>query len=275
MNNTLQRDKITAYNRNMMRKELKEQKEKAKQRFEEYVASYNMEDPKIFLKVEHTYYVADLCQQIGEKLGLKEEELFVAYLCGLLHDIGRFEQIRRYHTFSDALSVDHAKLSVAILFGATKEQGILREFYPNDAFDSILYQSIAQHSAYRLTEDLSEQEKLYCQILRDADKIDIFRVNAQIPLEDIYDVTTEELKQSPISDEVWECFLEEHAVLREKKKTPIDYLVGHICLYFELVYSHSKDIAKEQGFLKQLCSYESMHVETRDKFDKIKKRICG
>ena len=38
---------------------------------------------------------------------------------------------------------------------------------------------------------------MYCNILRDADKIDILRVNVETPLEDIYNVTTAELLASP------------------------------------------------------------------------------
>ena len=38
-----------------------------------------------------------------------------------------------------------------------------------------------------------------CNILRDADKIDILRVNCDTPLEDIYNVTTKELKKASVS----------------------------------------------------------------------------
>ena len=43
---------------------------------------------------------------------------------------------------------------------------------------------------------------MFCNILRDADKVDIFRVNVDTPAEDIYNVTTEELKNSQVSPEV-------------------------------------------------------------------------
>ena len=53
-------------------------------------------DEKIKLKIDHTYRVAGLCQRIAESLGLSEPDVDIAWLLGMLHDIGRFEQIRRF-----------------------------------------------------------------------------------------------------------------------------------------------------------------------------------
>ena len=83
--------------------------------FEGYVAAYDPADPKIALKVEHTYRVAGLAEGIAADEGLAAEDIDLAWLCGLLHDIGRFEQVRRYGTFSDARSESHAALGVHVL----------------------------------------------------------------------------------------------------------------------------------------------------------------
>ena len=47
-----------------------------------------------------------------------------AWLLGLLHDIGRFEQVKRYNTFNDSQSVDHAELGADILF----KEGLIDRF---------------------------------------------------------------------------------------------------------------------------------------------------
>ena len=149
-----------------------EERRKAKERFASYVSDYDMNEPKISLKAVHTYKVAELCEDIAGSLGLGEEECFIAWMCGLLHDIGRFEQVTRYNTFVDADSMDHALLSTQILFGETEgEEGILREFIDMTTYDDILYKAIRYHSSYRVPEELTKQEKMYCDILRDADKI--------------------------------------------------------------------------------------------------------
>ena len=255
-------------------KEYTEERKRAKERFAAYVANYDTTDPKISLKAVHTYKVAELCENIGISLGLRGEELFVAWMCGLLHDIGRFEQVTRYNTFVDAESMDHALLSTEILYGEDGVgEGALREYIEVTDYDDILYKAIRYHSAYRLPENLSEKEKLYCNILRDADKIDIFRVNLETPMEEIYNTTTEELYRSQVTPEVLRAFLEHHAVLRSLKKTPADNVVGHLALYYELVFPRSREIALKQGDLKKLSEFHSLCPETQAVFKQIREEL--
>lgn len=104
---------------------------------------------------------------------------------------GRFEQVQRFHTFLDAESVDHAKLGAEILFG---EEQLIRRFLEETKWDEQIRDAIYWHSAYQLPENLKED--LFCRILRDADKLDILRVNLETAcLEDIYNVTTKSCGQ--------------------------------------------------------------------------------
>ncbi|MBQ5734930.1 MAG: HD domain-containing protein, partial [Lachnospiraceae bacterium] len=61
-----------------------------KQVFSEYVENYNSKDEKIKLKIDHTYRVSELCEQIAISNSLNEEDVDIAWLTGMLHDIGRF-----------------------------------------------------------------------------------------------------------------------------------------------------------------------------------------
>lgn len=236
--------------------------------FREYVAAYNPEDPKIRLKIDHSYRVAGLCRKIAASVGADEE---LAWLCGMLHDIGRFEQVRRFHTFVDAASIDHAELSHALLF----TDGLLECFSPdlNEAERKLLEKAIAYHSLYRLPADLMKEEQIFCQILRDADKIDIFRVNCDTPPEQIYNVSAEELRTAAVTDAVKQCFLRRTAVRRDLRRTAIDYLVGHICLVFELVYPVSRQLAKEQGYLEQMLAFRSENPDTAAWFRTMREHI--
>ena len=105
---------------------------------------------------------------------------------------------------------------------------------------------------------------MYCDILRDADKIDIFRVHCATSLEDIYNFTTKDLRESPVSEEIKRCFIQRKTVLKELKKTPADYVVSLICLYFELIYPISKDIARSQGYIDKLLAIESDNLNKMD-----------
>lgn len=80
--------------------------------------------------------------------------------------------------------------------------------------------------------DLGEEEKVCCSILRDADKIDIFRVNYETSFEDIYNATTSQLKTASANRKVKECFDCRRAVLKAWKKTPTNHIASLICLIF-------------------------------------------
>ena len=64
----------------------------------------------------------DINTLFAQRLGLNQEQVNLATAIGLLHDIGRFEQVRLYHTFNDGKSVNHAEIGVKILF----EDGLIR-----------------------------------------------------------------------------------------------------------------------------------------------------
>ena len=266
--------------------------------FRQYVSAYNAEDPKIKLKIDHTYRVAGLCERIAADISraggaaagitgnVPHVDAELAWLAGMLHDIGRFEQVRRYGTFSDAKSVDHAQFGADLLFGerlperaATEPGGLLETFVPgyrgkmSEAERSILETSIRCHSLFRLPEDLDERERAYCHILRDADKIDIFRVNCDTPMEEIYNVSAEELRNAKICEEVKACFRNRTAVYRPLRKSAADILVGHICLFFELEFPISRRIAREQGYLNRMLDFRSDDPDTQAWFAYMKQDL--
>lgn len=258
-------------------------REKVKKVFAEYVRHYDVEDPKIRLKILHTYKVSELCEEIARDLlgsteitegASAQEDIDLAWLIGMLHDIGRFEQVRRYHTLFDAESVSHAALGIEILF----EEGMLTRFItaePEEPDVGVIRAAIAYHSDYRIPGDLDERTRMYCQILRDADKLDIFRVNCETPLEDIYHISKEELTHAEVSEDVMENFKQRQATPREIRKTPVDYVVGMISMAFELVYPISRKIAARQGYLDHLLDFPSENEKTRRQFTDMKKFMCG
>lgn len=262
--------------------------------FAEYVRNYAPSDEKIKLKIDHTYRVAGLCQRIAESLGLSEPDVDIAWLLGMLHDIGRFEQIRRFGTFNDAQSVDHAEFGADLLF----KEGLIRKFAEgyyeecelarsgneeaeqmiknnehHNKDTGLLEMAIRQHNKYRVKEDLTERQRMFCDILRDADKVDIFKVNADIPMEIIYDVTTEELKNGVITKEVLESFYKKETVLKSVRRSAVDHIVGYISLLFELVYKESYRQAREQGYVYKLLDFKSDVPEVNAEFDDMRKYV--
>ena len=275
----------------------------ARDAFEAYLDEYDREDEKIKLKIVHTYGVVKSAREIGKRMHLNEEDQQLAELIALLHDIGRFEQLRRYNTFSDAQSIDHARFAVELLY----DEGLIADYVPEISTTELvtgartwrsmggvneshtaqsedmplsdilqtLRIAIGEHSAYRIQKGLDERTRMFCQILRDADKVDIFRVICDTPMEEVYGFQTKDILRSAITPEVMQAFYEHHAVLRKLKKCPADYIVAHGSLTFELVYPESLRIAKEQGYLKQMMSFQSENPDTEEIFEDLRKDLNG
>ena len=85
-------------------------------RFEKFLNSYDMNDDRIRLKFEHTYRVTTLQEKYAKLLGFSKDDIEIAKIIGLTHDLGRFEQIKRYNTYMDHVSLDHGSYAAKLLF---------------------------------------------------------------------------------------------------------------------------------------------------------------
>ena len=117
---------------------------------------------------------------------------------------------------------------------------------------------------------MNDIEILHCKIIRDADKIDILRVNVETPLEEVYNVSTKTLRNDTVSKEVMDSLYLRQATDRRLKKTSVDNVVGHISLVFELVYPESRVILKEQKYIYKLMNFESENEITRAQLETIR-----
>ena len=139
--------------------------------FKDYVSQYDSNDKRIIQKYEHSLRVCDLCKKIATYLNLSDDKILIAEFIGLLHDFGRFEQIKRYNTYNDRISVDHAKLGMDLLeeFGFDK-------FVKDKKTQEIIKIAVLNHNQTFIDDNLTEEELLFSQIIRDADKLDIFYI---------------------------------------------------------------------------------------------------
>ena len=105
----------------------------AKQKFETYLESYDRSNDKVRLKIIHTYGVVHDMSEICHRMHLTEEDTELARIIALLHDIGRFEQLKRFDSF-EPTTMDHAAYGVQVLF----EEGMIRQFVPEDTWDDLI-----------------------------------------------------------------------------------------------------------------------------------------
>ncbi len=142
--------------------------------FKAYAKSFytiNAEEQKnIILKEHHTFNVCKNINEISKSLNLKDSEINLAETVALFHDIGRFEQLKRYNTFKDSISINHGTLGSDIL-SETK----MLESLPQKEIQIIL-QSVKYHNAIKMPDLKDDTIIKYLKLIRDADKLDIWRI---------------------------------------------------------------------------------------------------
>jgi hypothetical protein len=142
--------------------------------FTDYVSSFYTDDSEynrpIRLKEEHTGRVCGNIIMIGKELGLSSEDMITAEIIALFHDLGRFRQYQIYRTFVDALSENHARMGL-------KQIGINKIFseLPKDK-KILISKAIAYHNSAALPEGEDDKTLFFMKLIRDADKIDIWKV---------------------------------------------------------------------------------------------------
>lgn len=218
--------------------------EKAFKVFDEYVEKFDLADPKIRIKYIHTYEVVKISDYLAKKLDLSPEETDLAKLIALLHDIGRFEQVRMVDSFDDQ-KIDHAKLAIKILF----DDEMIREFIKEDKYDKIIKEAISYHSIYKLPETLEKQSLLQAKIIRDSDKLDNFRVKQVDKIEIIYGVDEETFCQLKASDKVYQDILNYRLIHKEDRSNAMDRFLSMIAFIFDLNFKESYQWILDRNYL--------------------------
>jgi hypothetical protein len=143
-------------------------------RFREYLNSLGTHDEFIQehldLKTEHTFRVVGNIVQIARHSGLTSNEIQLARIIALVHDIGRFQQFIRYKTFDDRISVNHAELGIQVL----RETGFFHDLDEDSC--SLVYHAVRNHNVANLDPCLEEKVLYFSKLIRDADKVDIWYI---------------------------------------------------------------------------------------------------
>lgn|SRR5512143_533310 len=142
--------------------------------FLRYVAGFYTGDTELdrvyALKESHTARVCMTIRRLGKALKLSPEELWLAEAAGLLHDVGRFPQYARYRTFRDRDSADHGRLGLRVI----NRHGLLAALGPAERRQ--IAKAVAYHNAAHLLPLADAPALFLLKLLRDADKLDIWRV---------------------------------------------------------------------------------------------------
>jgi len=148
--------------------------EELKKWIKQYVDSFYCDDDfinaNIELKQAHTARVCDEMLYLTNSLSFRPNQEVLAQAVAILHDIGRFEQFRKYRTYSDCRSINHNELGLKII----AENNLLGDVNPENK--KIIEKAIEYHSMKEIPESIDSQVELYSKLIRDADKLDIYHV---------------------------------------------------------------------------------------------------
>ncbi|MBW2591284.1 MAG: HD domain-containing protein [Deltaproteobacteria bacterium] len=222
--------------------------------FDEYVSGYYTNDSvysyPFRLKKNHTKRVCENIIMIGKAMNLSDYELMLAETMALFHDIGRFEQYAKYGTFSDIASENHAKLSLRQM--ATHK--VLSENTKNEK--RLITKAIAYHNVAALPDVKDEKELFYMRLLRDADKLDIWKVVIDYYHErDNFKSSAIELNlpNDPIcSGKILEAVINKKIARMEDLKTLNDFKLLQISWVFDLNFAPSFKAVENRKYLSQI-----------------------
>ena len=225
--------------------------------FINYAESFYKDDKEfnknIKLKIDHTFRVVSIIKDICEYEGLSEKDKQLAETIALYHDIGRFEQLKRYNTFADILSVDHALLALDIC----ENYNLLDKFNELDA--CLIEYAIKHHNKLRLPSDASPLELLYASLIRDADKVDIYKT--LINHFESWDgsessiITFGLTTQKQLTPEAVDLILKGEIVEHKDMRTAYDFLLMLIGWLNDLNFDRSLQLIIERGYLESVLKF--------------------
>lgn len=236
--------------------------------FKKYLEDYDLNDSKIKLKVVHTYGVMKLSEYNTQDLNLNEENVKLAQLIAILHDIARFEQLKQYGIYEDYKTFDHGDLAIKILF----DNKLIRNFIQENKYDNIILKAIKNHNKLQIENGLNNLELLHSKIIRDADKTDNFRVALEEPFDAILNSTREILENDTITDKIYNDFMNEKIIINNEKITDMDNWLSGIAFIFDYNFSSGLKYLKEKDYINRVIDRVNYKdKETKERMQKVKK----
>lgn len=223
----------------------------ALEEFIKYTNPYKKYGEKIDLKIKHTLRVKSLCIKIAKSEKLSNEDIELAGLCGLLHDIGRFEQWKRYTSYNDLDTLDHGDLGVEIL----NKNNFINRFTTNNK-ETIL-RAVKYHNKYRVPNTLNNKNRYFTNITRDADKIDILYLFSTKGL-------TTELDNSKMSKKVINRLYNKESIKRVDVKTKADEIAVRLAFVFDLNFKESYKIIKDNNYINTMLNIQLKETNNKE-----------
>ena len=241
--------------------------EKCKKEFLKYTEKFDFEKEGIKRKHLHSLRVMEESKKVAKALKLNKEEIELAELIGLLHDIGRFEQYNRENEQCNEMLLDHANLGVEILV----KDDYIKKYIDDKYYIPIILKAIKNHNKLEIEDDLNEEELLYAKIIRDADKLDIFYEGVEI-----YWNTKKEkenIENSKISSKIEEQLKNEKQVkkLGNEKNDTVDSLLMLLSYIYDINFRETLEIIDKENYVNKILNrFDFKDEKTKEQIEELK-----
>lgn len=223
------------------------------------------------LKIDHTRQVVAIMARLATALQLPPGERGLAAAIAICHDVGRFPQFRDHGTFNDASSVNHAALAVRTL----KDEGVLDRLTEEER--RLLLQAVALHNVFILPANLPPAVRRFALLIRDADKLDIWRVLLDYctsePGERASAVTWELPDTGCCSEDALKEVAAGRVLQRKLLATAEDFKLLQLSWVFDLNFDESFRIVAERGYIESLAGLLPAQQDCRAAIDVVTNRV--
>lgn len=241
--------------------------EKSRKELINHVKSLNLEDSKAEKKLEHILRVSQNCKEIAKELKLTQEQISLAELIGLLHDIGRFEQYK-ITDIEELKKFDHGEAGVKLL----KENNYIRKYIKDNKYDEIIYTAVYEHNKYELSKNLTKEKELFCKIIKDADKIDLLYEGAYVYWQQ--PERKKQVEEGKLSPKMLKDFYKNKLADNRNSISQTDQILTFTSFVFDLNFDFSLKTLKENGNVtKMIEKFDYQDLETKEEMKKVKKFV--
>jgi HD superfamily phosphohydrolase YqeK len=212
--------------------------------------SSDTEDQKnIELKIEHSFRVHDNIVRITDEQHMSTNEAMLAEIAGLFHDIGRFYQYKKYKTFNDIISVNHGKLGADVL----DQQKVLENIDEDE--QSLILDAVRLHNVFKLPVLTNEKKMFFLKLVRDADKLDIWRVFDEYYEKSVSEratVAAHGLPDEPeCSDNILSSVLKNQSASMKDVKSLNDFKLLQLSWIYDLHFNTSYRLLLERDYINK------------------------
>lgn len=239
-----------------------------------YMKSFYSDDAEvqqgILIKERHTGYVTANCVALARFLKLDAHDAELAEIIGLFHDVGRFRQYSIYKTFNDADSEDHADLGLKVIDEL--------EFFDrlSNVDNEIIHFAIGNHNKKTVAPTDDPRKILFAKLIRDADKLDIYRVLEPFLAQENADKMPKFIKgreRAEISPDFIENFVAGNQADYRKIRTNGDRKIVRLMWIYDVNFAWTMRMIVRRGYIEKIVAALPLDQNIQRGIDRVRAHV--